>query len=464
MTPLLLFLPLVAIGRPASEAPLASVAATPSAHAVASDPLPWWETMRDEELNTLIARALAENGDLDAARARIAQARALAWQSLAPTLPLVSMEAQGNTAPFESLGFQFGGLPRGGASDDLPDLYYTGSAYLVARTQVDLGKSVTAWQAGLRDASATAEEADASAAQLAGQVAQTYFDLVAAEEQVRILEEQIDTNRALLTLADMRYQAGTGEALDVLQQKQQLAAATTRLMPARAQRLVLAQALQVLVGASPNTLSVSAHRTLPEVSDIPPLPDAETLLGDLPELRAAKERLQAARLKVWSARLAFLPTVGVNGQIGGQGIVITEEKTQSVWGLNATLSIPLFQGGRHLAALQAAEAAERAAAAQLRQLVLRTEQVVRNAESRSREFRAQLDAARGQSRTAEAALALARERYAAGLTQYPALLAAVSAAQSAQLNVLESHRQLVQAQVALLDGIGGAWTHALAHP
>lgn len=437
--------------------------ASSARQAIAAAPeLPWWEGLGDAQLRELIQRALQQNADVQAAALRSTQAEANAWQQLAPTLPVLRVQASGNGAPTESLGFQFGGIPRAPGAEEPPDIYYTGSAFLVAQANIDLGRSITAWSASRKEATAVSHDADALAASLALQVAQTYFDLQTARAQVAVLREQQQTNQSLLSLTELRFSRGTADGLDVLQQKQQVAASGTRIPPAVAREQILTQTLRVLVGSPPNdTLPISSMR-LPAPRGIPSEFDLEALEERIPELRAAAERVRAAKDRVRSAQLAFLPTLGVNGQVGQQGIAIDEVNSQNVWGVGASLSLPLLEGGRKWSAWKSAEAALASAEAQQKQLRLRVQQNVANARAQDDGLIAQTQAAQEQTSAATDAMRLAQERYAAGLSNYQALLLAVNASQNAQLALLDTQRQSIQARIRYLNAIGGAWSASLA--
>lgn len=423
---------------------------------------PWWESFADLYLGELIHRALQQNADVQAAALRSMQAEANAWQQLAPTLPVLRVQAQGNGAPTESLGFQFGGIPRGPDAEALPDIYYTGSAFLTAQTNIDLGRSFTSWTASRKEAAATAHDADALATALALQVAQTYFDLQTARAQVDLLQEQQQTNQSLLALTELRFTRGTADGLDVLQQKQQVAAASTRIPPAVARIQVLTQTLRVLVGVPPNDALQIAANLLPVPQRAPVELDWETLEERIPELRAADARVRAANDRVRSAQLAFLPTLGLNGQVGQQGIIIEDVNSQTVWGVGASLSLPLLEGGRKWSAWKSAEAALESAKAQRKQLRLRIQQNVANAWAQDDGLMKQEQAAQEQAMAAGDAMRLAQERYAAGLSNYQALLLAVNASQNSQLALLDTQRQSVQARIRYLNAIGGAWSASLA--
>ncbi|MBZ0273141.1 TolC family protein, partial [bacterium] len=80
------------------------------------------------------------------------------------------------------------------------------------------------------------------------------------------------------------------------------------------------------------------------------------------------------------------------------------------------------------------------------------------AAARSRELAAQREAYRAQLAAADAALEQSRYRYVNGLADYQAVLTALGARQQAELGLIETHRQLIAARLALYDALGGAWT------
>jgi len=441
-----------------------------------SAPGPWWEAIDDPQLAPVLNEALANNGDLEAVRLR-ADAAHLGAQALwAPMLPTLSLDASGNLAPLDSLGFQFGGLtggaPTGGAAVPLPmqlaqaakekppEVYYSGQAALSARLKIDLGRSFMSQQAQASEADASEDDRDARALAIAQQVARAYYDLVFARQQVKLIEQQIATNQQVLDVIELRFQSGSdASALDVLQQRQNLAAIETMLPSARANVNVLGQQLASLMGredGSPPTVA----ETFPA---IPPLVDAADAdaIGGRPDIRAARTRLDAASTRERAAMLSFLPTFGLTAQAGQQAIVfdIEDPSTQPFWGAGASVSIPLFVGGQRWAQWQQAGRATSASRAQLRQLELRAAQVANAAALREDGLREQLEASKKQLTAAEVALDKSKERYLHGIAPYQAVQVALNSTLGSRLTVLSTHRQLVDARLQRLDAEGGQWMH-----
>jgi outer membrane protein TolC len=440
---------------------------------------PWWSALGDARLSAAVDEALTNNGDLDAARLRASALDAGARMQLSPILPTVSFDVGGNVAPLDSLGFQFGGLGGGAAGgaevplpaqlassakEESPLVYYTGSAMLSGRVQLDLGRTWMGHDAAKRDATAARHDRDAQALSVAQQVARTYYDLVAARAQVALVEQQIATNKGVLDVIELRFRSGgSASGLDVLQQRQNLAQTQTLLPSARANVRALEQQLAMLLGRESGEAPPTAG-ALPDVGPPPTLDDVAAMIEERPDVRAARERIEAASSRQTAAWLGFLPTFGLSAQAGQQAILIDEPNTQPVWGAGATLSVPLYVGGQRFASLDQASRSADAARAQLRQLRLRADQGARSALERENGLREQLAASQRQLEAAQLALDKSKERYVSGLASYQAVQIALNTTLGSRLTLLNTQRQLVDARLRLLDALGGTWTNGVGAP
>lgn len=448
--------------------------AAPAASAQAADESPprgaWWRAFNDSTLTDLVDEGLANNFDLRAASARADQAHAAKWQALTPTLPTVSVDFNGNAAPLNGLGFQFGGLNRGDPNADEPtifDPFFTGSAMLNARVTADLGSSIMNFRAQGLDANAAETDVQAQSSALAQRIAAAYFDVVAAQAQVKIVEKQIASNRNLVEVVQMRYERGESTALDVLQQRQQLQSAEAQLPQARSQARILRYQLGLLVGRDEPVALDDAAADFPRLGAAPTRERAGALVDSRPDLTAARRRLEAAQARVAAAWLNFLPRLSVAGNTGWQySWFDVEEDPNSLftWGASAGLSIPLFSGlGRYsgLRTNQAAVYTARATyEAQRRQRLLAVEQ----ARVQEEELRLQLAAATKQVEAAKLAQEKSREQYVAGLAPLTAVLIATTSAQAGEINVLSLQRRVLDARISLLDALGGEWAFDLPPP
>ncbi|MBT3220746.1 MAG: TolC family protein, partial [Proteobacteria bacterium] len=284
-------------------------------------------------------------------------------------------------------------------------------------------------------------------------IAGAYFDVVAATEQLKIVETQVAANADLLELIELRYENSESTALDVLQQRQQVAASQTMPAQARVQLRNAQVQLGILVGNIED--SVATSKVLPVLPGPPPTSVPGDVVEARPDLRAASNRLDGAHRRKLSAFRALLPTLQISGQAGYQANYFTEFDTQSTWGVGYSLSVPMFQGGRGHAAIRQARAAEDGASHAYSQLVLQALGEVELALTLEAEQNIQLAAVEKQVEAARLAYQESRSQYALGLTNYLSILVALNTLQQAELSELSVRRQLLNSRVQLHDALGG---------
>jgi len=419
------------------------------------DGAPWWHSFGDSILDDLMMEGMQASPDLAGAWDRVVQADALAGQLMAGLMPVVTADGVIAHAPTESLSFGVG-YP----TQFEQDVYSQGSLGLNASMAVDLfGRTATAWRAGRYDAEAVRGDKDAVALSLSIRIAQAYFDLVEARELVTLTQEQLTTNEAILELTSMRYQtSGDSTGLDVLQQRQQTESARTRVPQAELNEALASQRIHLLLG---QRASRSPHVSTQALPDLPPQPNLGSpadLLDNRPDLKAAADRLDAARLSKTSATLALTPSIGASGGVGQQFISIEELDWQDTWSVGMTASVPLFNGGAIYNGVREAKASERAAARSVQSALLTAMQEVEGALEQERRQQAVLDATRSQLAAAQDAFVDARGRYGQGLIDYQQVLTSLTALQGAQQSELSARRDLLNVRISLHQSLGGTWT------
>ncbi len=434
---------------------------------------PWWPGFGDPGLDALMGTALGDNADLAAAWARVDQARARRLQAGSALLPQLSADLSISASPDDALGFGF--IPSGLTDGSTPTVYndysayFIGSAYLRASWNLDIwGRAALGTRAGALDALATEGDTQAQRIAVAEAVAGAWYDVVAGRQRLALVSEQLRLSEELLELLELRFEGGEATALDVLQQRQQLAGARLQLPAARAGLEGAIQRLAALTGQTPQALLEGLPDTaaLPELPPPPATGTPADLLESRPDLRAASAAARAARDRRLSAALGYLPSLGLSAQVGYQGLDDTSTDTTEGWDtidswtVGATLSLPLFTGGRTTAALSEARAGELAALETLRSAILGAVQQVEGALSQDAALGEQRAAWEAQAEAARQSFEESRSRYIEGLTSYLTVLNALNVAQAAELNALQAHRDQLTARIALHSALGGGWATA----
>jgi outer membrane protein TolC len=187
----------------------------PAAAEAALPPLDWWRGFRSKELTELIEEARAANLDIAVAVAQIEQADAQSRVAGAPLLPGVTLNSTATrlrSSQSTTAGGTSGSL--GGSERDLL------SASLTASYEIDFwGKNRAALRAAEESSVASRYNREVVGLATVASVANTYFQVLAAQDRLRIARENVASASRILNLIKQQFSAGTSSDLNVAQQE-----------------------------------------------------------------------------------------------------------------------------------------------------------------------------------------------------------------------------------------------------
>jgi len=407
----------------------------------------WWKAFADPQLDALTERALAHNTSLQLAAARLAQARAL----------LKSADA--NRAP--QLGANAGAGRQGGdaarAAGTAGTVYTAG---LTASYELDvMGRLSKASQAAALDAKAS--EALLASARLLVQadVAQSYFALRALDAERALVRETVAAYQDTLKLTERRYAAGDIAELDVVRVRTEVAATESQALALDRRRAELEHALAVLVGELPSGLSL-AEGQWAEALPVIPAGVPGSVLARRPDVAAAQARVAAAQARLGVAQTAWFPSLSLTATAGGASPELSDlfKTSAGLWGINALLNLPIFDGGRREAGVQSAAAEADAAAAGYREQLLQAFKEVEDQLSGLQLLSAQARVQALAVNSASRALALSDSRYRNGLVSQLELLDARRSELANRRQALQVRAAQYQSTVGLIKALGGGWS------
>ena len=422
-------------------------------------PDPWWKSFEDAGLEKVIQAVLSGNLDLAGAWARLEQARALARKAGAPLWPSLQITGSVSRSHQTFLG--------GGAFGNFSfqtDQYNLSAA---ASYELDLwGKLRDQRSAALLDAEASRKDMEAMAMSLAAQAADAWFQLGEAGAQARLLRAQIDTSRSMLDLVKRRFGQGLATALDVSQQRQQLAALLAQMPPVESRVQILRHQLNLLQGRPPNAESLPGgeERALPEPPPLPPTGLPADLLARRPDVAAARIRVEAADHRLGAAIAEHLPSINLTPRMGYQAGTARDLFKNWIWTLAAGFTAPFFEGGRIQAEVERNRAVKLERLQAFGKTFLQALGEVEDALVRERKQKEYLDALGRQLEAARSNLEEARNRYFHGLNDYLPVLTALSSYQQVQRSMITAKRELLSYRIQLYRALGGDWAGRLGPP
>jgi multidrug efflux system outer membrane protein len=414
-----------------------------SANAATAGTIPaaWWTLFDDPELAKLSSDALAANLSIQAAMARVDQAREATRSSAGNFFPAISLSPS---------------IRRSGSASGVSTSY---SLPLQLGYELDVwGRLRRQYEASQQSELASADDYEFVRQTTLASVAQAYFSIRFYDREISLFEEALDLYRKQLDLTNTKYKAGLAPQTDLLQAQTQVNSATNQLIEVRRSRSKQEHALAILLGRPPAEVALP---TQPLTTPIPAVPVGlpANLLNRRPDVAESEHELAAANADIGVATADFFPSFGLNGSAGfdiNSASHLTDWANR-VWSLVPGADLPIFQGGQLVAARNRAKARYRELVANYRAAVLTAFRDVEDSLSdlqllseKAGSLTATIESAREYSR-------LTQLQYNQGLTTYLQVIDANQTLLNNELSAAQAHLDRLNATVLLIKALGGGW-------
>lgn len=429
----------------------AGAAITASAEPIAWPTQQWWASLHDEQLNQLLATAVADNPSLGVAAARVRQAGAMAGLAREATQPKAEARAAANRELYSTDGTT--PPPLNGTWN------WRNQATVNASYDLDLwGKNRDALAAAIDDAHFAAAEAQVARLTLETAIVRNYIQLSYQFELQDSLKESLLQHERILDITRQRQRAGLATEVDVTLLETTLPVSKRALEQADEAIALLRHELAALTGKGPAAGAGIARPTL-KLERAPGLPSAlpAELVARRPDLAAQRWRVEGAAKRINVAKADFYPNLNLLAfagleSFGFDNFLKGESRTM---GVAPAISLPIFAGARLRAQLGAQTAVYDGAVEQYNATLINSLSEVASAITKVQSLQQQGRLTQESLASARKARALAERSYRAGITDSLNVL-------SAQVSLLGEEQQMAQivgrqldAYVGLMAALGG---------
>jgi outer membrane protein, multidrug efflux system len=407
----------------------------------------WWRGFRSSELTTLMDAAQTNNLDIAVAVAQIIQADAQVGISGAPLLPSLTGTA---SAERDHVG--------SGATATNVSTFSTG---LTASYMLDFwGKNRATLAASEETATASRYNRDVITLTTLATVANTYFQVLAAQDELRVTRRNLAAADRILTLIKTQFAGGTASQLDLSQQEALVAIQRAAIPPLEVTVGQNTAALALLVGRAAPTFNVRGGSTtniaVPRVT--PGLPSE--LLYQRPDIRQAEAVLASSNFSVESARAAFFPQIQLTGSTGFQSAALASLFTPGAWfyTLTASLTQPIFDGFLLESQLKQAKGVQLQNLQAYRKSVLAAFSDVEQALIALQKFTLQEKLQNDVVTSSRKAFEVAETQFRGGTVALITVLQTEQTLFTAENNLITVRLNKLLAASSLFQALGGGWT------
>jgi len=402
----------------------------------------WWTQFGDATLDALVAKAIAGNFDLKLLAARIEVADAQIGEARAGALPTVDIGAgaslEKSTGQKFSKQFNFGTQ----VSWDI-DIWGRVNKGVQAQT-AEFRATEADWRAGYL--------------QLVASVSTTYFQILQLDEQIEQQQRALAKNKQILAVYETMQSNGLIAATQVLRQRAEINRLTKDLIELRRFRQVAENALSTLLGVPAGDFkiepaSLQARVRIPAVPAGLPL----DLLARRPDIVAAEFRVLETHNLMGQAKLAQLPSISLTGRGGTASFALGDLLKSFTFGLLPSINLPAFNPAIKAQA-KTSEKQVTVAEQDYRRTVIAAYEEVENALVNLDAHRQQKVELQMQADQLKLVSSQTEVQLKAGMVSQLEVFETERSLLAAQLALLASHQQVLSDTVTLYKALGGGWT------
>jgi len=411
----------------------------------------WWEKFGDAKLNALIEEALNNNDEIKLSALRILKAKQAYGLSDASLYPTLSATA---------------GSSRQKTSDET--YQHNRNEYTDNTMALNLGYEIDFWGKLSNQAQSNWELylASNAAAQtvkntLIHEITLAYFNLASLHERLNIIDETIQTYKAVYDFRSKQLKLGSINELLVSQAQAQYLNAINLKSSLVESKKLQENALLILLGKSPKALfeanGMSTH-TLPKPIEIAQgIPSS--ILENRPDIQEALSNLKSKNALIGVEKAAYFPSISLTGSFGQQSESLDNilKSSANRWSFGPSLSVPIFDFERIKTRVALSQTDLQSSLIAYEQTVKKAYKEVSDALLRNAILKEKVLTQEEETAAYSKALSLSTKRFNAGAITYLEVLDAQKGFLNAQLNGVSTKQSYLVSQAELFKAMGSGW-------
>lgn len=420
----------------------------------------WWKDYNDPQLNSLIAKAIADAPDMEIARQRITLAEAQAKAAVAADGPQLDFSADVERQKMSAEGLMGPFALTDPAAGTTGPWYTNGTFGLTAGWDLDLwGKNRAQIEARIGKVNAQKAELEQTRQLLASSVARLYWEWQ-TEAAVGDVLTQIKQEQENIIGADRElYQHGITSSVEGVETDINASKTDEQLADVHGKM----KAIEARLNGLTNTPSITlARHALPDVEASLPSTLGYALLARRPDLQEAHWYIEASMSEVEAAKAAFYPDINLMAFLQQDALHLSDlfRSSAQQMGVTAGLTLPVFDSGRLNANLDIAQAQNNLSVANYNKAVVEAVNQVARTASEVKTLTAKNQHQRKVEKDAARVVGLAQARFSAGIIAGSRVSEAKIPALKEQIAGLMLQGQYVDATLQLTSALGGGYHHS----
>ncbi|WP_026965798.1 TolC family protein [Algoriphagus terrigena] len=424
----------------------------------------WSEFFSDPNLRALIDTALANNQELNMMLQEINVSNNEIKARKGEYLPFVNIQAG---AGMDKVGryTRYGALEANNEikpGEEFPEPYTDLMVGAYASWELDVWKKLrNAKKVAVFNYLSTVEGKNFMVTQLVAEIANSYFELMALDNQLSILNQNIGIQKDALEIVKLQKQAAKVSELAVKRFEAEVAKNQSLIYNIHQQITEAENRINFLVGRFPQPVarnSSSFEQMTPQLikAGIP-----SQLLANRPDIRQAELELEAAKLDVKVAKANFYPSFRITAGLGYNAFnaeFLFNSPQSMLYSLAGDLMAPLINRNAIKANYASANSKQMQAVINYEQSILNGYIEVANQLSKINNLEKSYDLKSQQVSALTESISISNSLFRSARADYMEVLLTQRDALESRMELIETKMDQMRAMVNVYQALGGGWT------
>jgi len=295
---------------------------------------------------------------------------------------------------------------------------------------------------------------------LVAEIANSYYELLALDNQLDIVNQNIEIQNNALVIVKAQKEAARVTELAVRRFQAQVLNTKSLQYNIRQQIVETENRLNFLVGRFPQSVARNSAAFSTLVPDTIQAGVPSQLLANRPDIRQAEMNLVAARIDVKVAKARFYPSIGITAGVGFQAFnpsYLVKTPESLLYGLAGDLAAPLVNRNAIKAAYYSANAAQIQAVYNYERTILNAYVEVANQLSKISNLERSYDLKSQEVQALNESITISNDLFRSARADYMEVLLTQRDALESRFELIETKKQQMNALVNVYQALGGGW-------
>ncbi|QWX84365.1 TolC family protein [Cellulophaga sp. HaHaR_3_176] len=423
----------------------------------------WRDFFSDPYLVSLIDSALVNNQELNIMLQRVSMAQNEIKVRKGEYLPFVNFYGG---AEVEKVGeYTRNGAVEEGLNiredENFPDPLPNYTFGLSASWELDVWKKLrNAKKSAVYEYLASVEGKNFMVTNLVSEIADSYYELLALDNQLVIIDQNLELQKNALTMVDLQKQAARATALAVKKFEAEVLKNKSHRYEIKQQIVEVENKINFLLGKSPTPIQRSTDDFINKTLDTIYTGVPSQLLQNRTDIRQAELELASAKLNIKVAKANFYPSIGIKAGIGLEAFnprYLNAAPESLLYSVVGDVVGPLINRNAIKAEYKNANSRQIQAVYEYEKSILNAFVEVSNQVSNINNLKMSYDLKKGQVNALTESIDVAMLLFQSARADYMEVLLTQRDALESKIELVETKKDQMLAQVNMYRALGGGW-------